>query len=349
VWRRGYSHIQHDDALLTSSLNDGKTGGRMCRLGFLAGMAALFWSNTAVPAAEGSPGPVVGSDIRSAQLPPPGLYGGLGLIYGEGHDFFDGSGRLVQALHALHLQRTWALPFLLYVPDVRLFGGSIGIAGTVPAGTECGRLFTTTPERCIAGIGDAYAEVAWSRFFGTVRPSRYPGAYPIAEGLTIALGFAVVIPTGGFDARQFAGQGLNMGNNVWDFVPTAAATYTTEPILADGTEISAKVYWNNFTTNPETDFQTGAIVRTDFAVSEKIGRWQIGLAGRYSVQVADDRQFGIRVAPDGRRQEVFSLGPVVAYDLPEHSSSIKLKGLATVRVRNTARSHDVSASWIKKF
>ncbi len=38
-----------------------------------------------------------------------------------------------------------------------------------------------TPTRCIAGVGDPYVELSWSRYFRAPRPSLYPGAYPILE------------------------------------------------------------------------------------------------------------------------------------------------------------------------
>jgi hypothetical protein len=317
----------------------------------LLAAAALCCSSTTLFAAEGSSiaGPIGGTDIRSAQLPPPGLYGGLVLFYAEARRFFDGSGNAVPELDGLHLMRKRAGPFLLYVPDVQVFGGSIGIGGILPAGTECGRLFETTPKRCIEGIGDPYVELGWSRFFGTIRPSLYPDAYPVAEGLTVALGLGAVIPLGRYDAADAATQGLTIGHNVWDIAPTVAFTYTTKPLFADGTELSAKAYWNNYLENPDTSYKTGSIINVDFAVSERFGDLQVGMAGVYAVQVSDDKYFGARVPPDGRQGEALSLGAVLAYDFPKYGASLKVKALTTVRVRNSVESSGVAIGWAKKF
>ena len=302
-------------------------------------------------AAEGSSvaGPIGGTDIRSAQLPPPGLYGGTIQVYAEAYKFFDGEGHLVAALSGLELARTRIAPFLLYVPDVKILGGSIGFAGIVPAGIDCGRLFKTTAKQCIEGVADAYLELAWSRFFGSVRPSQFAGAYPVAEGLTIALGFGAVIPTGRYSARDAATQGLTVGNNTWDFAPIVGVTYMTKPILAEGTEISARLYWNNYLKNPSTDYSTGDLINIDFAVSERIGRFQLGVAGYYAFQVEDDRQFGVSVPPDGRRLEALTLGGVLAYDMPEHNASLKIKFLTTVIEHNAVRSPGVVLGWVRKF
>jgi hypothetical protein len=318
-------------------------------LAFAAGALCCAWTPALAVEGSSTAGPIGGTDIRSAQLPPPGLYGGAVQFYAEAHQYFDGNGNLVPALDALHLQRTRVGPFLVYVPDFQLAGGSIGIAAIVPIGTECGHLFSAPPKRCIAGFGDPYAEVVWSRFFGTVRPSRYPGAFPIAEGLTLALGFGIVIPVGRYDSFDATTQGLVIGNNIWDFAPTAAITYVTKPILADGTEISAKFYWNNYLKNPETQYSTGTVLNLDFAVSEKIGRFQVGFAGYYLFQVEDDKQFGVPIAPDGRRAEILALGGVLAYDMPEYGAAVKIKALKTVIEHNAVRSPGVAVSWIKKF
>jgi hypothetical protein len=46
---------------------------------------------------------------------------------------------------APHLTIKAAAPFVLYVPEVQVFGGSIGFAGALPYGAECGRQFGATP------------------------------------------------------------------------------------------------------------------------------------------------------------------------------------------------------------
>ena len=294
-------------------------------------------------------GPIGGTDIRSAMLPPPGLYGGVILLAAGTLDFVDGRGETIPALRDAHLKKYLAGPFLYYVPDVKVLGGSIGLGGIVPAGNQCGHLFLGTPDRCEAGVGDPYVELDWSRSFGTPRPSKFAGAYPILQGLTIMIGFGVVMPGGTYDASDVTTQALSIGNNLWDFAPTVAFTYTTMPLIAEGTEISAKFYWNNYLENPATHYSTGDLLNLDFALTEHIGRFQVGVAGFYAVQVEDDKQFGIPIPPDGRRVETLQLGGLLNYDMPEHASSVKVKTLSTVTAANTVRSWGVVFGWIKKF
>lgn len=315
---------------------------------FLSAVALL---SSAALAAEGSSiaGPIGGTDIRSAHLPPPGLNGGSIFLYAVAEGFFRPRSEPVEQLGALDLARIRIAPFLVYKPEWRPLGGSIGIGGTVPFGTECGRLFAATPKRCKAGLGEPYVELAWSRFFGEARPSGDPGAPFVPEGLAVQLGLGAVLPLGAYDAATAAGQGLVLGNNVWDIAPFAALTYTSAPFLADGTEISVKSYWNNYLANHETGYQTGLIVGTDFAISERFGRVQLGLAGLHVVQIEDDRAAGVAVPPDGRRMEGLSLGPVLAYDLPEIGLSFKLKALTSVISRNSVGSFGVAVGWVKRF
>ena len=206
-----------------------------------------------------------------------------------------------------------------------------------------------TPSRCITGFGDVYLEADWSRFFGQLRPSQYPGAFPIAEGLTAELGFGLIVPTGKYDAIDANTQGLSLGSNTWDFAPLAAITYVTPPVLAEGTEFSAKVYVNNYLTNPDTNYKAGALINVDFAVIEHIGRLQLGLAGVYLTQIDDDRVNGLALPPDGRRATALSLGGIVAYDMPELGGSMKLKILTDVTADNFVHSHGVVFSFIKKL
>src|SRR5579864_8561098 len=166
---------------------------------------AIGVADTASPAlaAEGTvaAGPIGGTDIRSALLPPPGLYGGLVGMYSSVSEIHDGSGHPVPGLDAVDLNAKIAGAFFVYVPTVTLFDGSIGLVGFFPGGEECGQVAPAVPSRCVSGFGDPYVEADWARFFGHVRRSRDPEAFPILEGLGVNLGVGVVIPVGQYNAQ----------------------------------------------------------------------------------------------------------------------------------------------------
>jgi|SRR6185312_6541898 len=315
-------------------------------------LGALFASaRSAAEAAEGpvAAGPIGGTDIRSAALPPPGLYGGvIGLDSSVG-EIHDGTGHPAPGLDAVDLNAKIAAPFLVYVPDAKVFGGSIGVLGVFSAGAECGRVFSITPSRCITGFGDPYFEAAWSRSFGQLRPSRDAGAFPILEGLSVLVGLGAVIPIGAYDAALQRFNGLSLGNKTLDVAPSVAVTYTTPPLLAEGTELSAKLYWNQYWENPVTQYKASPLVDVDFAVSEHVGRFQVGVAGVYIFQTGLDRVAGVVVPPDGRRLEYMAVGPVLNYDMPDLGAAIRVKALQTILAHNSGVSRVFVVGFAKKL
>ena len=140
-------------------------------------------------------GPIGGTDIRSAILPQPGLYGGAVFLGASTIDFLDRDGNVTPALKDARLHKELAAPFLYYVSNVKVLGGSVGFGGIIPMGNQCGHLFVGQSSRCTQGVGDPYVEVDWSRYFGTPRPSKYPGAYPILQGLNLLIGFGTTQST----------------------------------------------------------------------------------------------------------------------------------------------------------
>jgi hypothetical protein len=258
-------------------------------------------------------------------LPPPGLYGGIIGLNSHVPEVVDGTGHPVPGLDAVNLDARISAPFLVYVPDVKVAGGSIGPIGVFPGGEECGQLVSAFPYRCTLAMGDPYVELGWSRYFGQPHPSKYPDALPILEGLVIGLGIGAVVPVGKYEPQLRATNGPSLGNNIWDVAPSIAITYTTPPLFAEGTEVSGKLYWNNYGINPDTHYQAARLLDLDFAVSEHIGRFQVGIAGIYAFQTGPDRQLGVEVPPDGRRFEYLALGTVFNYDMPEYGAAMRVK------------------------
>ena len=316
-------------------------------------LAAAMLSCGTIPvrAIEGSAaaGPIGGTDIRQALLPPPGLYGGAVFVGSQIYDFVDGSGAIIPALATARVSGMTGGAFLAYVPDLKVFGGSLAFLGVGSYGQKCGHLFAGTGTLCRTGFDDPYFEVDWGRQFGHLRQSKYPGAFPIFEGLAVTLGLGLVVPVGRYDLADAQNFAANHSNNIWDIAPTVAVTYTTPPLLAEGTEFSAKVYWNNYSIDPATRYLTGKLIDVDFAVTEHIGRVQVGLTGFYVKQIEDDKLNGVPIAPDGRRTQLLYLGGIVAYDMPEFGAVLKAKAITTAVVENNASAKGVVISLVKKL
>jgi hypothetical protein len=119
--------------------------------------------------------------------------------------------------------------------------------------------------------------------------------------------------------------------------------------LPKATEFSAKFYRDNFATNPITQYHAGTMLDVDFAVTEHIGRFQIGPAGFYAFQVADDQQNGMIVPPDGRKLNYMVLGGELGYDMPNFGAVLKIKVVTAVIADNAPAARSINITLAKKL
>ena len=136
------------------------------------------------------------------------------------------------------------------------------------------------------GMNDIYTDVLmWSRHLGEVEGGR-------PRGLTMKLGYSMVLPTGKYNTSDL----YTTGRNTLYYIPNGAFTYLTGPnFLGDGTEFSMSYFLDIARKNSATGYRNGMVLDVDMAVSEVVGRWQLGVAGYYARQIADDRLNGQRV------------------------------------------------------
>jgi len=319
-------------------------GGLVCAL-----TAACSFGPALALEGPNAAGPIGGTDIHSGQLPPAGLYGGALGYVSKATDFKGPDGETLPAFREADLEKQYFSPFLLYVPEWKLLGGSVGVLGFLPMGNQCGHLLIGEAENCSAGLGDPYVELDWSYSFGQYRPSKDPEAYPVFEGLSVLFGFGVTFPYGSYDDDDRLDQVLSASLNIWDFSPSVGITYGTKPIFLEGTEFSAKLFWNNYLQNPSSRYTTGDLLNVDFAITERWGRYQFGLAGYYAWQVEDDTWDGRVLPPHGWQVESLGLGPIVNYDLPEYGASLKMKSFFTAHEINAVEAWYVVFGWSQKF
>lgn len=277
-------------------------------------------------------GPIGGTDIRQAILPPgPGLYGvGVG-VNGRFPDYLTEDG---------HLDSDGQFIVggigLLAVYPFELFGGRLASSIFMSGGQTCFRI-KPMPDSCSDGMGDPYADVLmWSRHF----PSRTasPAGNPFLHyGLDTLVGLGLSIPAGVYDRHS----PVNNGSNVYDIAPNFALTYTTPsvlgPALGDATEFSARVFYNYYTRNDANEYKSGDLISADFAVTQRRGAWQFGLTGTGFVQIEDDEIDGVPV-PGGNRAKMLQLGPIVSHDFMAGGRpwNVTVKGLFYVDGQNAA-------------
>jgi hypothetical protein len=306
--------------------------------------AAIFTLPFNLNAAESiSPaGPIGGTDIRSALLPPPGNYvaavtGGINVekwyttngdsISADGHVYFAGAG-------------------LLHVYDQPFLSGTIASTLYLGAQRTC---FGISSVSCASGIQDIYSDVfAWSKF----NPSeQFSPNSPVPYGTAYWVGLGLNIPTGNYKKDRSP----NIGSNFYTISPNVGVTHTVPSIfpkaLGEATELSARLFFNYYTENRDTDYHSGYVVSLDFAGTQRSGPWQYGITGTAYKQLNDDTLNGAQLENGGSRAASFSIGPLLAYDFSIDGKPYNLmaKFLTTTWGENTTGVSGLTLRLATKF
>lgn len=271
-------------------------------------------------------GPLGGTDISQALLPPPGFYGSWYGAMGTAKRWFESDGS-TSALSANILGSGFGVAV---VYPIKIFDGAI--MSTIGSGYQR----TCAQGECSRGGRDIYADLFfWSRFFPAYTDNKWPEEkVKIPYGVAIAFGLGIQFPTGQYSS----GSKANVGSNVYDFAPSVAVTYTTPSLLGEyfgqATEYSGRMFVNNYTENHVSDYQSGRMLSLDFALTQRHNRWQYGLAGTGLYQVEDDVVKGKNI---GNRTKYLQPGVIVSYNfiLDGKASSVTAKLLSAVDGRNT--------------
>lgn len=312
-----------------------------CAIAVVATIVSCPWPAFAAESISPA-GPIGGTDIRSAFLPPPGNYiagvaGGINVqkwyngnsdpMNADGHVYFAGAG-------------------LLHVYDRQFLSGSLGSTLYMGVQRTC---FGFARVSCASGLQDIYSDVlAWSRF----NPSeQFTPGNPMPYGTAYWVGLGMNVPTGNYDKHRSP----NIGSNFYTVSPNVGVTYTTPSVwpvgLAEATELSARLFFNYYTKNRDSGYQSGYVVSLDFAATQRNGPWQYGITGTTYQQLDDDRLNGSAVANEGSRAASFSIGPLLAYDFSIDGKRYNLmaKFLSTTWGENTTGVSGLTLRLATKF
>lgn len=290
-------------------------------------------------------GPIGGTDIRQAILPPAGVYG-VGVAFGADIPKYWTEDKTLDTNGYTAIVGAGAM----VVYDTEFLGGAL--ASTLFLGYEktCFQ-FKGGKRTCVEGQGDAYSDILmWSRNFplGYERSKSMPW---IPYGLNVLVGLGVQFPTGNYDSSR----AVNTSANVYDFAPNFALTYVVPSIFGEGygdaTEFSARVFYNLYTKNHDTDYQTGDLINTDIAVSQRFGQWQLGITANIFAQIEDDRVRGVVPDNNGNRAKSLGVGPVVSYDFMWDKTpwNITVKSLFGLEGENTSAAEGLVVRIGRKF
>jgi hypothetical protein len=277
-------------------------------------------------------GPVGGTDIRNAYVPrTPGIYVSLADVPGWATQINGDNGRASNRLRRVNLTYNVDAAALSWTYPFRLLDGYLS-SGAQMAYYPYVRLSINNVTQRISDWGDLYADLLkWTFYPGAFTPPS-PGARPLPYGLTLQAAYSMVFPTGTFNTHQFT----TGGHGTYFVIPNVAATYLTRPnTLGDGLEFSARLFLDHALENPLTHYHSGDVLDLDFAVSERRGRLQYGVAGFAATQLGPDVRNGRTVAPNGRYLVAVKAGPVVAYDFPDRGITLKAKLGFPIYARNS--------------
>ena len=187
----------------------------------------------------------------------------------------------------------------------QIFGANYGFHAIVPLVHQQLDLGAPNGSRTVSGFGDV-----------TLSPlvlSWHTPEWHWAAALDIFM------PWGKYDKNDGRG---SIGANYYSYEPVFAVTY----LGPTGWEVSAKFMYNFKDKNKDANFlgtdgtyESGDEFHMDYTVGKRFGPWGVGLAGYYLKQTNDDKFNGASVPPvpglwsQGRRGEVFAIGPSVIY------------------------------------
>lgn len=268
-------------------------------------------------------GPIGGTDLNQALLPPPGVYPGL---VGGGinlSDYHLGGGDDLSASGHVSFG---ALGALVVYPKMVL-GGQVGSSIGVGYQRVCFGV-DPAPDSCSEGAMDTYTDLfLWSKFAPSEAFSTQPeGGLPIPYGTAFMAGVGVTWPTGEYSTTS----PVNVGSNFYTISPSVAITHTAPSVFTaapgHATQLSARLFYNYYTENSDTNYDTGDTVSIDFSATEISGPWQFGVTGTGWVQIMDDTVNG---ASNGVRASALNVGPIVQYgfQLGKRRAFIKAKYL----------------------
>ncbi len=280
-------------------------------------------------------GPIGGTDIRNALLPAvPGLYFGLADVPAYYRQVNGDNGKKLPGIHDIDVEANIIGGAAQYVYPFKLFGGTVAsLVQFDYAPTSTLKIGNVGIRQTSVGWGDPYLDILkWSRNFGSFGGPPKHTRYKFPYGLTVLAAYSMEVPIGTYEPQKLAPD----GHNVVFIIPNIAVTYMTAPnFLGDGAEFDAHLFFDFSAENHETDYQSGAPIDVDFALTERNKIFQFGVAGFYARQIQNDYQAGFLVAPNGKHFEALKLGPIVAVDFPKQHLTLKFKASLGVESRNT--------------
>lgn len=260
-------------------------------LGMTGAMVALAMAPMAHAGENGGGAYPLGAEsLAVAQVPPPGTYLLTYTNYYTADRLNDAHGN--SAVPGFSVDAFANIARIVHVTHRKLLGATVAMQAFVPVVDLT--VHAAGARQNKFGLGDLIVNpliLSWRK-----------------DKLNIVATMDTFVPTG----RYRAGDLANISRNYWTFEPVLAVTYADPK---GGPELSAKLMYDFNTKNAATQYSSGQDFHADLAAAYNFNPLTVGVAAYYDKQTTDDRQYGVKVGPDGYRGEVFAAGPLLRYQL----------------------------------
>lgn len=219
-------------------------------------------------------------------------------------------------------------PTLLWVPDVGVLGGRVGVYALVPIGSVAldvnGTLTPPVGPPIAGGVFSERVSVGDPQIGGLIGWNNGPFHW--------SLGTLINIPVGDYKTGAID----NLAFHRWSYDFHGGLTWL-DPTT--GFELSGRAGITVNETNPDTDYKTGEEFHIEFAALVHLSQQlNTGLVGYHYQQISGDSGSGAVLGPFKGR--VTALGPHISWTFPVGQVPVSLTGRAFVEFNTKNRLQD---------
>ena len=235
--------------------------------------------------------------LASGALPPTGTYFVLNNHWSS-YDVYDSAG----AKTGIAVDTMMEVPFILWVPGVKLFGADYALG--------IGQPFDYINLKLPGGAGpSSYGH--WGLANTIFKPAMLSWSLP--EHFHLLLGLTVYVDDASSSpAHPPPGGGVGSGNAFWTLQPDLALSW-----LHDGWNLSLNAHYAYNFEDGTTQYKTGTVLAVDYTVTKAIGNWTVGLGAHQENQLTRDSGPGALAAGCAARKGCkltnFGIGPLLGY------------------------------------
>ena len=257
--------------------------------------------------------------LLAASLPPPGVYLRDYNAFYYSDQFNNASGNKVGGENPkafIYAQ----VPRLLWITDLQLLGGYVGVDALVPLEYKYIKGVDQT-----FGVGDPFVEATWSKH---------------TKQFDFALGFGVWMPTENFNPQNPTWAGLGY----WDYMFTAGATWY--PDEQKKWSVSALNRYEINAQQDDTGITPGQVYTLEGGIGYGISKIvTLGAIGYYQLQTTSDT--GDHSSRD--RASVGGIGPEISTFFPSATLGVSLRYAYEFMAESRLQGHTIMLTVTKRF